>query len=394
MGVLRGASAAEGFDARRYLQCRSGEIQLLPALGVDEMRKGHKENLEALGGFVFNLEWRENKVTKMRVLSKEGGVCRVRSYGAIGSPLMRKAKGRCPNAAIASTEGQAVPDGTPESCFERAKSPLSSVCLEFDTDPGEILEFHGQSGNQDWTDYAAHLDERFLKTSEAARIAQNVIDWQLDSGGWPKNVPMHERLSAKERKAVLAMKGERKLGTIDNAATFTELRFLARMWKANERGRGTESGKYLEAVKRGIEFLVAMQYPNGGWPQCDPAKVGYWHQITYNDGAMVNAMNTMRDVYEGRAPFDIPSPDELRGKCRRAFDRGIECILKTQIRQNGKLALWCQQHDRDTLAPCVGRSFELPAVCTYESADIVALLMDVDTTRCPAETAARMRESI
>ena len=390
--LAAGAAGSKGFDARRYLQCRSGEIQLLPALGVDEMRKGHKENLEALGGFVFNLEWNENKMTKMRVLSKEGGVCRVRSYGAIGSPLMRKAKGRCPNAAIASTEGQAVPDGTPESCFERAKNPLSSVCLEFDTEPGEILEFQGQSGNQDWTDYAAHLDERFLKTAEAARIAQNVMDWQLDSGGWPKNVPMHDRLSAKERRAVLAMKGERKLGTIDNAATFTELKFLARMYKATEGRQGTE--KYLAAVKKGIEFLVGMQYPNGGWPQCDPAKVGYWHQITYNDGAMVNAMNTMRDVYEGRAPFDIPLPDELRAKCRRAFDRGIDCILRTQIRQDGKLALWCQQHDRDTLAPCVGRSFELPAVCTYESADIVALLMDVDATLYPAETAARIRESI
>ena len=402
--LAAGAAGSKGFDARRYLQCRSGEIQLLPALGVDEMRKGHKENLEALGGFVFNLEWNENKMTKMRVLSKEGGVCRVRSYGAIGSPLMRKAKGRCTNAAIASTEGQAVPGGTPESCFERAKNPLPSVCLEFDTEPGEILEFQGQSGNQDWTDYAAHLDERFLKTAEAARIAQNVMDWQLDSGGWPKNVPMHDRLSAKERRAVLAMKGERKLGTIDNAATFTELKFLARMYKARKEckiesvkckvGESDECRLYIGAVERGIEFLVGMQYPNGGWPQCDPAKVGYWHQITYNDGAMVNAMNMMRDVYEGRAPFDIPIPDELRAKCRRAFDRGIECILKTQIRQDGKLSLWCQQHDRDTLAPCVGRSFELPAVCTYESADIVALLMDVDATRYPAETAARIRESI
>lgn len=176
------------------------------------MRKGHKENLEALGGFVFNLEWNENKMTKMRVLSKEGGVCRVRSYGAIGSPLMRKAKGRCPNAAIASTEGQAVPDGTPESCFERAKNPLPSVCLEFDTEPGEILEFQGQSGNQDWTDYAAHLDERFLKTAEAARIAQNVIDWQLDSGVWPKNVPMHAkwlgREAARARRAELRKKAK------------------------------------------------------------------------------------------------------------------------------------------------------------------------------------------
>ena len=52
--------------------------------------------------------------------------------------------------------------------------------------------------------------------------------------------------------------------------------------------------------------------------------------------------------------FYIPLPDELRAKCRRAFDRGIDCILRTQIRQDGKLALWCQQHDRDTLAPLDG----------------------------------------
>ena len=214
----------------------------------------------------------------------DGRFCRVRTYGAIGSPLMRKAKGRCPNAAIASTEGQAVPDGAPESCFERAKNPLSSVCLDFDTEPGEIIEFHGQSGNQDWTDYASRFDDRFLKTVGAARIARNVMDWQLDSGGWPKNVPMHERLSPKERKAVLAMKGDRKLGTIDNLATFTELKFLARMYKARKEcnienvkckdGESDECRLYIEAVERGIEFLVGMQYPNGGWPQCDPAKVG------------------------------------------------------------------------------------------------------------------------
>lgn len=399
-----GASGATDFDSLRYLQCRSGEIQLLPALNLDEMRKGHKENIEAVGGFVFNLEWNENKVTKLRILSKKGGVCRVRSYGAIGSPLMRKAKGRCPNAEIASTESKKVPAGTPESCFERAKNPLPSVCFDFDTEPGEILEFHGQSGNQDWTAYAAGLDERFLRSAEAVRIAQNVIDWQLDSGGWPKNVPMHERLSQKERKAVIAMKSDRKRGTIDNMATFTELRFLARMWKARQElkrknGTGNVGGKdadraYIDAIEKGIGFLVALQYPNGGWPQCDPAKVGYWHQITFNDGAMVNAMNMMRDVCECRRPFDIPLSDELRAKCRRAFERGIVCILNAQIRQNGKLALWCQQHDRDTLEPCVGRAFELPAVCTYESADIVALLMDIDGTRYGAETAARIRESI
>ncbi len=377
--------------AARYIQCRSGEIQLLPALGLDEMRKGHKENLEAVGGFVFNLEWRENKVTRLRVLSKNGGVCRVRSYGAIGSPLMRKARRECPNAAIGATRGMPVPDGMAESCFER-RNPLSSVCYDFDTKPGEILEFRGQSGNQDWTSYARDVSDRFLTTPEAARIAQNVLDWQLDSGGWPKNVPMHNPLSSRERTAVLSMKGDRKLGTIDNAATFCELRFLSRMYKANS-GKPVAQ-KYLGGIRRGIDFLLGLQYPNGGWPQCDPAKVGYWHQITYNDGAMVNVMKTLRDVYESRAPFDVPVPNEMREKCRAAFDRGVECILDTQIRQDGVLALWCQQHDRETLEPCAGRSFELPSVCTYESAGIAMLLMSLDADRYPPETARRIRESI
>ena len=99
-------------------------------------------------------------------------------------------------------------------------------------------------------------------------------------------------------------------------------------------------------------------------------------------------------VYESRSPFDIPLPDELRAKCRRAFDSGIDCILKTQIRQGGTLALWCQQHDRQTLKPCTGRAFELPSVCTLESADIVMLLMDIDETQYPEAKAVRIREAI
>ena len=387
-------------DAARYIQCRDGEIQILPALTKEEIPSGRVKGVRAVGGFVFDIAWRENKMTKMRVASEKGGVCRIRSYGGIGSPILRKAKGRCANAEIAATEGQTRGPAMPESVFNREKNPLGGICVDFDMSPGEVIEFRGTSGNQDWTDYARSLADDFLKTEEAARIAQNVLDWQLDTGGWPKNVPMQDALSPREREAVLAFKSDRKRGTIDNGATFTEMRFLARMYR--ERGRGNrEEGradgiaeKCLAGVEKGLDFLLYMQYPNGGWPQCDPAKVGYWHQITYNDGAMVNVMNLLRDVYEGRAPFDIPLPEEKKSAARAAFRKGLDCILKTQIRQNGRLTVWCQQHDRDTLAPCIGRSFELPALCSMESAGILDLLMSLDLGEYPADFQRAVAESL
>ena len=375
--------------AERYIQAYNGEIQILPALTVEEMPRGSVQNVKAPGGFVFNIEWVENKMTVMRVLSTQGGVCRIRSYAGIYSPILRKAVKDCPNRAIAATKTRKRRPTTPESCFDRAKNPLFSVCFDFDTSKGEIVELRGVTGNQDWTDYSAGLDDRFLATPDAARIARNVLDYQLVTGGWPKNVPMQNKLSARERKALLEQKKDIKLGTIDNYATFAELRFLSRMYKINHKP------EYLDGVKKGIGFLLYLQYPNGGWPQCDPAKVGYWHQITYNDNAMVNVMNTLRDVYEGRGVFEaLPLGDDLRKRCRAAFMKGVDCILKTQIVQDGKYTLWCQQHDRDTLKPCIGRAFELPAITTLESADILVLLMNLDYGEFPEATVKRICEGI
>ena len=377
--AMSGSAALAAVEhPERYVQSRSGEIQILPALTLEEIPRGKVSGVESAGGFVFDIEWRENKMTKMRVHSPSGGVCRIRSYAGIGSPLMRKAKGECPNPAVAATKGAST-DALPESCFERKRNPLSSVCFDFDTEPGETLEFRGVSGNQDWTGYSSKLSDVFLATPEAARIAQNVLDWQLDTGGWPKNVPMHEKLSPKERKAVLALKGDRKRGTIDNGATFAEIRYLARMYKA------TAKSEYLDGVVRGIDFLLALQYPNGGWPQFDPSKKGYWAQITYNDGAMVNVMNLLRDVFDGKAPFDIEIPDAKKSAARAAFWKGVDCILATQVKQDGKLTVWCQQHDKDTLEPCQGRAFELPSLASYESLDIVRLLMSLDPEDCTGE---------
>ena len=64
---------------------------------------------------------------------------------------------------------------------------------------------------------------------------------------------------------------------------------------------------------------------------------------------MVNVMNLLRDVYNKKAPYTYV-PDTLCQRARIAFDKGVECILNTQVKQNGKLTVWCAQHDEHTLA--------------------------------------------
>ena len=56
----------------------------------------------------------------------------------------------------------------------------------------------------------------------------------------------------------------------------------------------------------------------------------------------------------------------------------MDCILKTQVRLNGTLTVWCAQHDRESLKPAKARSYELPSLSGHESVGIVTYLMTVE----------------
>ena len=52
----------------------------------------------------------------------------------------------------------------------------------------------------------------------------------------------------------------------------------------------TAEGKYRNSFKRGLDFLFAAQYPNGGWPRFYPLREGYYSHITFHHGAMIHVM--------------------------------------------------------------------------------------------------------
>ena len=209
--------------------------------------------------------------------------------------------------------------------------------------------------------------------AEAGRIADNLLLYQFDNGGWEKNIDMAATLSPAEREAVIARRKE-PLGhtTIDNDATYTQMRFLARVYNA-----AGKHPQYAEAFNRGLQYVLEAQYPNGGWPQFYPLRDGYWSHITYNDDAMIGVMETLRAIVEQPKEYSFVSAQD-RERCRRAIEKGVECILKTQVKVNGKLTGWCAQHDEKTLAPAKARAYEHPSLSGSEGVGVVQFLMGID----------------
>ena len=224
---------------------------------------------------------------------------------------------------------------------------------------------------KEWVRLAPRLDDAFMSTDEAQRIADNVILYQHTSGGWPKNIYMPAELSESELREVEKAKDNVDESTIDNDATSTEIIYLSRVFTAT----GIE--KYRDAAIEGIRYLLKMQYANGGWPQFWPRNEGYYVQITYNDEAMVNVMELLRHVNRKDAPFAYVD-DELSAAAGQAFDMGVECMLNTQYRRDGTLTVWCAQHDRTTLQPCQARAYELPSLSGAETCGILNLLMSIE----------------
>jgi PelA/Pel-15E family pectate lyase len=263
------------------------------------------------------------------------------------------------------------------------KSPAIIIaCLSFATMPAWAQ--HAQKPPT-FRSVARSADDAWFATPDAAAIADTVLTYQFPSGGWAKNQRWNNlALTASEaadRAAQrAAMKGDGVGPTIDNWATTSEMLYLAKIYRATGRKA------YRAAFIRAIDYLLAAQYPNGGWPQYYPFKPDhhghrdYSTQITYNDNAMTNVMLMLRDVADNVAPYDaLRLTTEQRDKARSAFNRGVECILATQIRNaRGELTVWCQQHDAETLQPAGARAYELPSYTgCKETVAILQLLMSL-----------------
>lgn len=210
-----------------------------------------------------------------------------------------------------------------------------------------------------------------LKTDS---IADRMLVYQLSNGAWPKQTmgggvvkyetPINDALMAKIKATT------EKHATIDNKATTREISALVKAFKE------TGNQKYLIAAERGIAYLFTAQYANGGWPQYYPDNSLYRAEITFNDDAIVNVLNIMLNIATKTNDFDVVDPKFIP-KAEDAVNRGIACILKTQVAQNGKPTIWAAQYDQNSLQPAKARNFEPASLSTSESVGIVRFLMRI-----------------
>jgi PelA/Pel-15E family pectate lyase len=207
----------------------------------------------------------------------------------------------------------------------------------------------------------------WFASDEARRIAENILAYQSPLGGWPKNLDTTAARTADRER------GQNLQPTFDNGATTDELRFLARTFNA------TKDEHYHQAFEKGYDYILQAQYPTGGWPQFYPPGTKYHRHITFNDNAMVRLMEFLRETYS--APRYAFLDESRRTKARAAFDRGVECVLKCQIKVDGRLTAWCAQHDEHDFRPRPARAYELVSLSGAESVGIARLLMSLDKPR-------------
>lgn len=225
----------------------------------------------------------------------------------------------------------------------------------------------------------ADQPDAWFKSEEGQKLISNIIANQMPGGGWHK--AYDTMVAAQKPEAPVEIPGPKpkndgastweRSGTIDNDATYTELKVLARAVRVTGRDDARK------AFEKGMTFLLEMQYPNGGFPQRYPTSDNYGKFITYNDGAMIGALSVLKDAGEGKGDYGFV-PEGDRPKYKAAVDKGIECLLKSQIVVDGTPTVWGQQHDDVTLAPTYARTYELPSFCSSESAGITWFLMGVE----------------
>ena len=119
-----------------------------------------------------------------------------------------------------------------------------------------------------------------------------------------------------------------------------------------------------EAVKKGLDLMLASQHDNGAWPHRYPKAGNYHDYATFNDQGINDCLNVMFDAhrYYGKAEY------------LESIQKAGWFFILSQLPppQPG----WAQQYN-EHLQPAWARAFEPPAVCPSVSLNNINSLIDL-----------------
>src|SRR5206468_3147114 len=134
------------------------------------------------------------------------------------------------------------------------------------------LAFGADQGKANGVAVSRLIDQpdAWFKQDQNRKTLDNIVSWQNPIGGWWKSYDASNPRPPKvPDRPDSGPKGDddsvwHQVSTIDNSATYSELRVLARGYRV------LQDDKYKDAFNRGLHYLFEAQYPNGGWPQRFP----------------------------------------------------------------------------------------------------------------------------
>lgn len=244
--------------------------------------------------------------------------------------------------------------------------------------------------------------------NDVLEIADNILTFQNPDGGWGKigrsslfkNFPGHEKAScqdlliklAPEEKKLMkdflskvqpvkfdSIKTERSSkpsekiakprSVLDNRMTYSHVRYLTKVYAQ------TKEKKYLTSAARGLSWILSVELPCGGWGGCDI------YGLCINDDVTSGVLSFLQDLlYEAEyAPLlnatNPATKKKFSAEVKKAHDRAIAVLLKTQVTVDGKLTVWAHNYDPETLEPITARPFEPAALTALESIPVVETLL-------------------
>jgi len=207
----------------------------------------------------------------------------------------------------------------------------------------------------------------------AGRLADTILSYQTPTGGWSK----HTGYSRGPRKPGMQWTSQNEPGesphyvaTFDNRSTTEQMQFLANVWHAT--GRDDCRAGFV----KGLNFIVAAQYPNGGWPQVYPLEGDYHDDITFNDDAMTHILELLQAMVAEEPRFAFLDASQ-RQQAAKALAAGLGCVLATQVDQHGEPTVWCAQYDALSLQPSSARALEPATLSGMESAQLLKFMMTI-----------------
>lgn len=206
--------------------------------------------------------------------------------------------------------------------------------------------------------YHATNDEYYYQN--ACRVADALEEAQLPCGGWNYMYNFEPEDSTKEWYNTIGKQAWRLEefqhyygnATFDDEVTSHSAKFILRLYLEKK------DSKYLEPLKKTIDFIIRSQYKNGGWPQRFPlmydhpfkGKADYTSFVTINDNVIPENIDFLLECYSYLNMKELQEP----------ILRAMNCMLLLQ--QGEPYAGWADQYTSDDLMPAHARSYEPRAV--------------------------------